>query len=97
MSPPLPRRIINGQRGIAADDPRHGHERGYAAGCRQECCRRAHTLYTRAKKAERIARGIPEQVHGTPNGYNNYDCRCTPCQIAMLKDSGRRKRVRHGA
>ena len=75
-------------------DSRHGSERGYAAGCRLFCCRRAHNEYTQARKAERIARGIPEQVHGTPNGYNNYDCRCAPCSIAMLKQTARRKKAR---
>lgn len=82
---------------LRATDVRHGQESGYAAGCRLACCRAAHTVYTKMKKAERIARGIPERVHGTPNGYNNYNCRCDACQIAMLKDAGRRKRARRGA
>ena len=70
---------------LPPDDPRHGLDIGYQAGCRQECCRDAHRVYNARKKAERIARGIPEQLHGTANCYNNYACRCTKCQIAALK------------
>jgi hypothetical protein len=85
-----------GQGLLTQDDERHGTERGYAAGCRLDCCRVAHTQYTKMTKVKRIARGIPERVHGTANGYNNYECRCDACQIAMLKESGRRKRARNG-
>jgi hypothetical protein len=82
---------------LADDDQRHGSERGYAAGCRLDCCRTAHTQYTKEMKVKRIARGVPEHLHGTANAYNNYNCRCTPCQIAMLKHSGKQKRARNGA
>lgn len=27
------------------DDPRHSDQKGYSAGCRDECCRRAHMVY----------------------------------------------------
>ena len=70
---------------LTVDDPRHGTDLGYQAGCRELCCRVAHSEYNARKKAERIALGIPERVHGTPNGYKNYDCRCDRCQIASLK------------
>lgn len=70
---------------LAVDDERHGTDQGYQAGCRLACCRNAHAQYNAAKKAERIARGIPERVHGTRNGYVNYGCRCDACQIASLK------------
>lgn len=70
---------------LTVDDERHGTDQGYQAGCRQDCCRRAHSEYNARKKAERIARGIPERVHGTRNGYVNYGCRCDRCQIASLK------------
>jgi hypothetical protein len=62
------------------DDPRHGSENGYSAGCRQFCCRLAHTQYNAERKRIRKANGIPEHVHGTPNGYVNFDCRCGPCK-----------------
>lgn len=71
-------------RHVADDDPRHGLERGYAAGCRKPCCREAHRIYSQHKKEERIARGVPDHVHGTRNGYNNYGCHCDKCQIAMV-------------
>lgn len=67
---------------LTSNDPRHGTERGYCAGCRESCCRVAHARYNAVKKAERIARGVPDHVHGTPNGYANYACRCDACQIA---------------
>jgi hypothetical protein len=69
---------------IKEDDPRHGTNRGYGAGCRLYCCVDAHTIYSTQKKIERVARGIPERVHGTRNGYTNYGCRCTRCQISMV-------------
>lgn len=76
---------------LSSTDERHGTERGYAAGCRQECCREAHRVYAARKKSERIARGIPEHVHGTSNGYNNYSCTCDRCQIATVgKGKGKR-------
>jgi hypothetical protein len=77
-------------------DVRHGSERGYAAGCRQDCCRLPHRRYTRIKKAERIAKGVPEHVHGTANGYNNYGCRCDLCQVAAVKSVAQRKKKRRG-
>lgn len=69
---------------ITESDPRHGSENGYSAGCREFCCKRAHAQYNAKKKAERIARGIPEAVHGTLNGYANYGCHCVKCQIASI-------------
>lgn len=47
---------------IAPDDPRHGHARGYYAGCRDACCRRAHALdmkLGRLRKAEGRPRAVP--------------------------------------
>lgn len=32
------------------DDPRHGENRGYEAGCREMCCRRAHMRYSKKRR-----------------------------------------------
>lgn len=34
---------------IAADDPRHGTNPGYNAGCRQPCCKHAHMVYKKRR------------------------------------------------
>lgn len=41
---------------MVPDDPRHGTDTGYAAGCRETCCRCAHAA---ARKLERLAGGRP--------------------------------------
>lgn len=40
---------------ITADDPRHGQNRGYNAGCREECCRHAHALYRNLQRMGRLS------------------------------------------
>jgi hypothetical protein len=92
VKPRLPTVVRNGKRTIPDEDSRHGTEAGYAAGCREFCCRKGHADYNAQKKAERIARGIPEDVHGTPNGYNNYSCHCDACQIGMLLHGPKRRK-----
>lgn len=72
------------ERDLDPADVRHHSEKGYSAGCRLQCCKDAHTAYNRLMKIARIARGIPDHAHGTANGYNNYNCRCTPCQVATV-------------
>lgn len=45
-------------------DPRHGSTRGYSAGCREACCKRAHALdvkLSRLRKVEGRPRAIPAQ------------------------------------
>lgn len=47
---------------IAPDDPRHGLPRGYFAGCREACCRRARTRYEKGSRLDRHrghSRAIP--------------------------------------
>jgi hypothetical protein len=70
---------------IGESDPRHGTERGYSAGCRQFCCKRAHAEYNAQRKVTRKEKGIPDHVHGSRNGYVNFDCRCDACKIASIK------------
>ena len=67
------------------DDPRHGSNRGYQAGCRKFCCRLAHAAYNAERKMARGAQGVPEHVHGTRNGYVNYSCHCDRCQVASIR------------
>jgi len=50
--------------------------------CRCPECRAVAMVATKKYKANRIKRGVPDHVHGTPNGYHNYDCRCQPCTKA---------------
>lgn len=47
---------------MTPDDPRHGQPRGYSAGCREACCRRAHALDVklgRLRKVEGKPRAVP--------------------------------------
>lgn len=41
------------ERAIAPDDPRHGTTRGYHAGCRDDCCRRAINAAAKRGRIER--------------------------------------------
>lgn len=41
---------------ILSDDPRHGTNAGYIAGCREECCRTAQAAYRRSLRASRYLR-----------------------------------------
>ena len=47
---------------MSPDDPRHGQPRGYSAGCREACCKRAHALDVklgRLRKVEGKPRSVP--------------------------------------
>lgn len=47
---------------MTPDDPRHGQPRGYSAGCREACCKRAHALDVklgRLRKVEGRPRAVP--------------------------------------
>lgn len=60
----------------------HGEARGYDKGCRCDECKAAYRERAREAKERRKSRPIPEHVHGTWNGYANYDCRCSRCLAA---------------
>lgn len=34
------------------------------------------------RKEQRLAKPVPDHVHGSDNGYTHYDCRCNPCTEA---------------
>lgn len=42
---------------MTTDDPRHGTRPGYAAGCREVCCRKAHAAYRRAERKHNCLTG----------------------------------------
>lgn len=47
---------------MTTDDPRHGTRPGYAAGCREVCCRKAHAAYRRAERKHSVLTGSPLTV-----------------------------------
>ncbi|MCV7377547.1 hypothetical protein H7K38_02615 [Mycobacterium alsense] len=60
----------------------HGLARTYDKGCRCDDCVAAYRKRCKEAKERRKRRPIPEHVHGTWNGYANYDCRCARCLVA---------------
>lgn len=50
---------------IAPDDPRHGSNPGYIAGCREACCRAAHATYRRRLRDRQYLAGGHMQIDGT--------------------------------
>lgn len=57
----------------------HGTPSGYRHGCRCDECKAANREQQQAARDRRLNRPIPEHVHGTWNGYANYNCRCDRC------------------
>lgn len=47
---------------MLADDPRHGSTRGYAQGCRLDCCREAQNTYERNRRKRRNILGITRSI-----------------------------------
>lgn len=89
---------------------RHGVRSRYTAGCRCPRCTEAHNDYQRALQAKRRAHGLDrdDPRHGTPTGYDNHGCRCTPCRQAaatlrrrkrqaavLIADRVRRQALKH--
>ena len=50
---------------IPTDDPRHGTNRGYLAGCGEACCKAAHAAYRRDLRSRQYLAGGPLTVDAT--------------------------------
>lgn len=60
----------------------HGTLLRYRRGCNCQPCRDANNRFCNESKARRLQKGIPEHLHGTQTGYQNWECRCDPCSEA---------------
>lgn len=60
----------------------HGTLLCYRRGCNCAPCRAANTKFYNESKERRLQKGIPEHLHGTESGYQNWECRCDPCTEA---------------
>lgn len=63
----------------------HGTAKGYNYGCRCDDCKEANRDRYREAKRRRLARPVPDHVHGSWNGYSNYGCRCSECLVACQR------------
>lgn len=50
---------------MTPDDPRHGTTRGYAMGCRHDCCREARNTYERNRRKRKAILGIDLAIDAT--------------------------------
>lgn len=75
--------------GIVAALPEHPHgsDRRYVTGCRCVECVSGNTERKGRWLRERRSEDAP---HGTPSGYRNWGCRCTPCREAGSADQTER-------
>lgn len=77
---------------------KHGTPMGYLRGCRCSECKEANRESRRKARERRLNRPIPEHVHGTWNGYANYNCRCmeclNACRARYVDDAAYRKQNR---
>lgn len=60
---------------------KHGTMSKYRQGCSCDKCRAANKARCDELKEQRLQRPIPRRVHGSLNGYNNYNCRCAKCVV----------------
>jgi DNA-binding CsgD family transcriptional regulator len=60
----------------------HGTLLSYQRGCKCGKCRAANTEEGRRQRESRKSRETPEEIHGTFNGYQNWDCHCERCKAA---------------
>ena len=63
----------------------HGTTSMYARGCRCRQCRDARNQYDRHRRRVRSRLGPPKAVHGTPEGFRLWGCRCDSCVFAAEK------------
>ena len=66
-----------------------GASNGYSNhACRCEECKAAHNAYTKRRREQRRAEGVPEGVpHGDYTTYSNWMCRCEACTEAHRVES----------
>lgn len=69
----------------------HGENRGWWRGCRCVECVTAIRAHWKKKRDEIREKPIPDHVHGTVNGYNNFMCRCELCLAAWQTTYDRNK------
>lgn len=76
------------------DGYEHGTTRAYSH-CRPACaeCKAANTAAAAARRAKRLAAGMPEFAHGTPSGYTFWNCRCKHCNKVARAFSKTRTRA----
>lgn len=73
-----------------ADIGEHGIG-GYRRGCRCRTCKAAWSAAQRKWRRKVRKLPVPEQVHGTINGYKIYGCRCDACK-AVHSEANQRAR-----
>jgi hypothetical protein len=49
--------------------------------CSPECLNERKRQQRRETKERAIARGCPDDMHGTQTGASHYECRCTKCRM----------------
>lgn len=77
---------------IGGREVRHGRYLYNSLKCRCGKCREAWTKSVRQRRRKRIRQETPAHLHGTPNGYVNWGCKCEDCKAAMaLYQSGWRQ------
>lgn len=72
----------------------HGTTRAYAH-CRPACvqCKAANSAAAAARRAKKLAEGMPVSAHGAPSGYTFWGCRCKRCKMVARTSSKTRTRV----
>ena len=64
--------------------------------CSPECLNESKRQQRRETKERAIARGCPDDMHGTQTGATHYECRCTKCRT-WWRDYQRARRAAHKA
>ena len=71
---------------LTPDDARHGTTTGYAAGCREDCCREANNTYWRDRRRREKQLTEPRKADDLGQGFQRR-CSCghTPGEHAIPK------------